>query len=189
MLLVLDHLAKKKAQTHNFADDEIAAFISSRLKVMREQKIRGNMQIEGELSNELITINLLAMAQDEHKNLRLPGLTIWVAMRLADQLKNIHSRKTRAQVRARLLDSAQSGMIRTVLNTVFNLSVLEQDKAQFKSAGTRYQRSEAVIYRLQQKETVDRMVKRSGDRLSVSIGYILVLLTSVILLYEYIIHS
>lgn len=187
VLRVLDMLARDHAASTSLDDPEIGAFLACKMNVMREQKIRENLKLKTSSSDELITINILAIAQHATVKQRLPGLSAWVAIRLSDYINHIHSRKTRSELRRQLVIAAKTGVLKSVLNVVFNGQVLQHDQKGFKEAGSQYKKSDLVVQRLQQKETFDRMVKNSGDRLSVSIGYILVLITSFILLFEYLI--
>ncbi len=185
-LRTLDMISKEKAMNTSFDDRELAAFLASRLGIVKEQRVKKLSFSTGQIApEELVVINIIAMAQNSFKKLSLIGLSTWVAIRISEYMNNIHNRTTRRRMRKQLLLAAQTGKVQNVLNVVFDPEVIDRDEKLFKRAGDVYERTDMTIAHLKRKETANRMARRSGDRLSVSMGYVVMLITTMLLLYQY----
>lgn len=175
LLQALDAMSSGKGASDNLYDRHFAAFLTARLGMFKDQKsfeLKDKAALMG--NPELKLIRLLAKAQ-ERSNMKLPGLTLWVALRVLGMMEHIHSRRFRKSITADIRKCIDDARIKSVLQVFFNEKLLGDDNNGFYNAWTVYQRNKQKIQQLKNREFIKSASQVFGARLSSSVATLMLL--------------
>lgn len=185
-LIILDNLAKDKAATTSLADRHLAAFLASRIELLKEVKFNQLARLPSLRNNqELVALRILSMAQDKRGKMKLVGLATWAAMRIDKLIDNIHSRKLRKKIRENLKSAAKTGSISRVLAVMVENDLTRDDHNGFTRANAVYFHNQGKIEALRNQQTIDHMAKDLGGRIAVFTAYIILTITIYVIVDSY----
>lgn len=185
-LNVLDSLSVRMARETSLMDRHLSAFLASKCEMAKEVKFPQLSRFPALRDNpELKTLRILSMAQEKIGRPKLPGLTAWAAMRVERLSDNIHNRRSRKQLKQSLKSAANTGYISYVLATLVESDITKDDYTGFATASMLYARNNQKIDALANPKTVQEMSKDLGARIAVFIAYLVLSITSYILLDQY----
>lgn len=165
-LLVMDAIAATKGMNDSFLDRHIAAFLTAKLSIFKSPQVNELREREDLANNEeLKIIYLLAKAQ-ERANVKLPGLTLWVAQRVLNMVDQIHSRRFRETITSDIKRYVEEGMLSYVLQIFFNEKILGQDHSGFQQAWVVYQKNKSRIAGLKNRQKLRQKAAEKGFRLA-----------------------
>lgn len=178
VLHILDRLAKTSIQRHSLIDNHLAAFLTSKLEIIKDVRIM-ELAAHPDLltDSRLIMLKLLAQAQQKIGNPPLKGLAAWAAstvMPIADKLKQ---KSNRELLKKEITKAAKTGLLGTLAFLLFKDAVFSLDRQEYTRAKHLYQyHYDSVVY-LKDAKKLHRSATEIGRRLSVTIGFLALLLT------------
>lgn len=163
LLATLDQLAPSLHGNEDPLDRHIAAFIASKASIQHEIKLHELAALPALATHRaVIALRLLAVAQQKTENLTLPGLTHWLAIRIAPALENIRSRTLRNHLKASLVEYARSGSLPLLADLVINPSYPAADQTGFSQAYGLYQANAMEMAGYRKVEIIDRGSEKLG---------------------------
>ncbi len=182
LLKKLDSMAPALAKDQDPIDVHIAAFIASRISMQHEIQLRELSSVPSLSGNRtMVALYLLASAQSR-TDLRLQGLTHWLALRLFPILEPIHSRSIRRELKAQLLDRVATGHVQRLSQLVINNNYLSSNQNGFNQAVAAYQLNEAKIHDFRRSVTVERQRELLGYSMAKLCAYAALLMSVFIVL-------
>lgn len=172
LLQHLDKLAPSLAKNEDPIDRHIAAFVASKLAISHEIRLHELAATPALASHRaLLSLHLMAMAQQKVTNLQLPGLTHWLALRILPVLDTIHSRSLRQRLKALLVEQAQAGYAPLLADVFINTDYASADQSGFNQAWRMYQQNEAQIDSYRKGTLIEERSARVGHTIAKFIGY------------------
>lgn len=163
LLATLDQLAPSMHGNEDPLDRHIAAFISSKANIQYEIKLHELSALPALASHRaVIALKLLAIAHQKTDNLTLPGLTHWLALRIAPALESIRSRTLRASLKQSLVERARSGSLPLLADLIINASYVTADQTGFSQAYGLYQANVLEIADCRKVGTINRASEKLG---------------------------
>lgn len=170
LLFTLDAIAPGKDASSSILDRHLAAYLTAKMGLFKDQK-SFELKEKAELMNnqELKIIRLLAKAQ-ERTHVKLPGLTLWIGLRILSMVEHIHSRRFRKNITSDIRKYADEGKISYVLQIFFNEKLLGEDNSGFLNAWQMYHRNKTKIQHYKNRDSIKKASDAVGYRLSGFIG-------------------
>lgn len=175
LLHTLDAIAPLKDASHTLQDRHLAAYLTAKLGLFRDQKsfeLKEKAELMG--NQELKVIRLLAKAQGRMQ-LKLSGLTLWAGLRILNMMEHVHSRRFRKNITSDIRKYADEGRIAYILQVFFNEKMLVDDNNGFVQAWSVYHRNKIKIQQFKNRDFIKKMSDRVGYRLSSLIGTMMLL--------------
>jgi hypothetical protein len=153
MLLTLDTLARQFAATEDVLDRHGAAFLASRLKMRNDPRVPALLG-HSSLSSDprLVSLYLLITAARKTDIDRLPGLTHWLAVRIAPIFERVHNKKLRESMGKAFIDASKAGNLERFAQLVFDPTFLSRDEQQYLEVEKWYRYLDEQIAHCQNKE-------------------------------------
>ncbi len=173
LLYSLNTVSDDKRRSSDPMDQHIAAFIGSRLDLLKEKK--GELQEFPQYRNSssLRALSILATAQVRIGNPELPILSQWIAERIQPIIDLLHSRTTRRDVKEQIQRVANRGYLVGILKIVANIETIKDDQAAFERAAGRFQRNLLRIHKLNERGTLEQRATEMGHRFAFYLTFLL----------------
>lgn len=172
LLKNLDEQAPNLAKDQDPIDVHIAAFIASKIGLQHEINIRELSSIPSLGQNRtILALHLLSAAQ-ARTELRLPGLTHWLALRIFPILEPIHSRTIRRDIKSQIMDKVATGHVQRLAQLVINGNFISTNQSGFNQAVAAYQLNEAKIHNYKRSTTVDQQREMLGYSMAKLCSYV-----------------
>lgn len=183
LLVVLDKIA---AHTPGklLIDEHIAAFVSSRLN--------NNTSLDAKLSEApehleksimLKGVSLLAIAQENASDIKIPHLCSIVAQKLIEWINdNLHSMKLKKIITSEIAELSAAGSLSQMLYVISNPQLFQNDYRGYKVAHRQALDLTDKINYLSDEETVREIGIELGQKLTVLLSYFLCMLVSLMLI-------
>ncbi len=172
LLKALDRLAPK-LKDQDVIDLHIAAFVTRRLGILHEVKLHDLLPHPSLASNKgILALQLIASAQRKHSDLKLPGLTHWLALRILPSLDVIRSRSLRANVKAAMVERAKTGYSQNMADVIVSSNYAIVDVSGFGRATNLYRSNIASIEYFQKEETIEEYSTNLSYSIASFIAYI-----------------
>jgi hypothetical protein len=182
----LDALAHQFGPDTSFVDRHITAFAASKIDMPKEIKLNDlNMLPTLARNPELISLRLLAKAQQKVDKLYVVGLSTWAAMRIERMLDEIHNRVIRKRMKLRLKPAATDGLLGEVVSIIINRDAVARDHDGFALAISLHAINKQRIQRLNDKQVINVYAKRFGGQISTTIAYIILSIMSYFVLADF----
>ncbi len=173
MLKVLDALAKEHAENKSFIDTHMIAFLAAKIGMRKESAIKEHKPYPELYRNkEMQALITLAKAQDKLKIGKLPGLTYWVSLRMAEMLEHIHSKEMRDNFITDIHRIMPEGKMMFVIKAFQNKNYIVRDCKGHQHARIKYHKNALQIKKLLDKTALSSKARHNGMRLAVSIALI-----------------
>ncbi|NBX03585.1 MAG: hypothetical protein EBR02_05945 [Alphaproteobacteria bacterium] len=139
LLRRLDQIAPTLSANDDPIDRHIAAFICSKLTINQEIRLHGLEHSPILASNRsLIALHLLAKAQSKAGNIKLPGLTHWLTLRILPAMDIMRSKSMRNRIKNAMTKEAHSGHLDQMADTLTSTDYITPDLQGFQSAKKRF---------------------------------------------------
>lgn len=172
LLQGLDTVAREKSGQSSPMDRHIAAFICSRLELMKELKLQELSHTPALATHpEMLMLKLLFMAYEKSGRPTLPGLTSWVGLRLLALTDVIHHRPLREQIKQAISTLSTSGSLAALLEIFMDPTVTTGDSAGFERASKRYHDNLAALQKLQDPALLRADSKKATSQIAMTIAY------------------
>lgn len=183
----LDALAAEHPKEFSLMDRHLASFAASRSSLSTDFRLADIAPYTPALAQnkELQVLMLFAKAQSKSGIKSLPGLSLYAAIRILAMLESIHSRRLRETFIQKIRQVAEEGNIQSVINTLIDTSSLQRDYAGFNNARDIFERNQAEITKLRDKDAMKKLVKSRADRWSSLISIFLFLIMCVIIMRDF----
>ena len=183
LLVSLDKIAAH-TPSRLLIDEHIAAFVSSRLP--SDIHLEDKLDVEHEhLSKSIMLkgVSLLAIAQENTHDIKIPHLCSIVAQKLIEWINdNLHSTKLKKVITSEIAELASTGSLSQILYVISNSQLFQNDYRGYKVA---YQQAadltENIGY-LSDENHVYELGLALGQRLTVLFAYFLCMLVALILI-------
>ena len=183
LLVSLDKIAAHTPSKLSI-DEHIAAFVASRLP--RDVSLEDKLGVEEEhlaKSVMLKGVSLLAIAQENTHDIKIPHLCSIVAQKLIEWINdNLHSTKLKKVITSEIAELAPTGSLSQILYVISNPQLFKNDYRGYKVA---YQQTldltETIGY-LSDENHVHELGLALGQRLTVLFSYFLFMLVALILM-------
>ena len=186
LLKVLDSLAKEHAENKNFLDAHMIAFLASKIGLRKESAIKEHKPYPALYKNrEMQALITLAKAQEKLKIGKLPGLTCWVALRVAEMLEHIHSKDMRDNFIADVHRVLPEGQITFVIKATQNANYIIRDCKGHQQARMQYHKNALRIKKLLDAQALMNRARDNGMRIAISIALISFFCVLYYILYKY----
>ncbi len=173
LLVHLDQLAPSLAGEQDPIDRHISAYIASKANMQHEMKLHELAALPSLASHRgMIALRLLALAQQKTGNLTLPGLTHWLALRIAPALETLRSRSLRYRLHLSLVECAQSGSLQMLAETMINPAYAEADRNGFEQAWHLFQLNALRIAQYRKGSNVDQACQELGLIMSKALAFL-----------------
>lgn len=173
LLATLDQLAPSLHGSEDPLDRHIAAFIAAKANIQYEIKLHELAALPSlAMHRSVIALRLLAIAHQKTDNLTLPGLTHWLALRIAPALESIRSRTLRTSLQASLVRCARSGSLPLLAEMVINSSYPAADQSGFSQAYSLYQANALEIIGCRKEENIHRGSEKLGLAMAKLLAFI-----------------
>ncbi|MGE3714202.1 MAG: hypothetical protein AB7F82_06710 [Alphaproteobacteria bacterium] len=178
LLTELDRLAPGMANKNNAIDNHIFAFIASRLGIQHAIRLRELENIPALAnSRECIALRLISMAQYRCGNIKLYGLSHWMALQLLPIFSNVKSSTIRKLIQRKLKESASSGYVQVMAKEMLDSAFIDQDYRSFKHALFMYQDNIRRMESLQKSAHLEKRSNHLGLQIAKFMAYGIFLLT------------
>ena len=183
LLGVLERMAQAGAPDVAPADLHIVAFCGARLRRNMTREVEALFEPEGAAETCRATLSLLAQAQRESGQRRLPALAAWLVKGLGPAIESFHNRVYRSELAKAVAELAGEGDLQKLANLADDGSVRRQDTAGFAQAQAQFQQTVHEIQWLQAGGMTNRAhVMRGSQQLSTVVsaalsGLALIILT------------
>lgn len=171
-LNVLDRLAKQSMKKVSLIDTHLAAFLTSKLEISKELRV---LELAGhpELFSDqrLVTLKLLALAQQKIGNTPLKGLAAWCAEMVLPIANKLHNRKAREAVIKEIKKAAASGIIERIAFILFKESLFSQDLWGYQRACNLHKYYKESIAGHEDRTKLKKLAMLNGRSISVVVGY------------------
>ena len=186
MLKVLDTLAKEHADNKSFIDAHMIAFLAAKIGLRKESAIKEHKPYRELYQNrEMQALITLAKAQDKLKIGKLPGLTYWVALRMAEMVEHIHSKDMRNNFINDIHRIMPEGKITFIIKALQNKNYIIRDCKGHEHARIKYHKNALQIKKLMDKNALKSRARHNGMRLAVSLSLIGFFCVLYYVLYKY----
>jgi hypothetical protein len=176
LLLVLERIAPDKARGSPLLDRHIAAFMASKLNIMRELKVSELAYFPALAKHPgVMTLRLFQQAQDNVGNPKLPALSYWIAVELLPALELFNSKSLREQLQNGVRTLAPSGFLHPMMDFLNQQAFVETDQGGFVKAFEEYHAMAEEISLLQSKRRVMERAKEQGAVTAKTISYVTLL--------------
>lgn len=167
MLRTLDKLAPRLHQDHDPIDKHIAAFIASHLNIQHEIYLT-SLSAQPLLAKQQVIIALKLLASAQHKSgiAYLPGLTNWLALRIAPLLEVIRSRTLKHKLVSMLAGAARSGDIQKMAEIIIESGYAQAEANAFQQAVHNFRQNAADIVYYSKKEMIAFHSKQLGAKMA-----------------------
>lgn len=174
LLLALDALAKEHAENNNFVDKHLIAFLAAKAGIRKEIKIKEH-KLYPDLYNdsEVQALVILARAQDKAGIAKLPGLTHWVALRVAELLEHIHSTEIRRSFSRDVKTALPEGKISLILSILQNKDYIIRDCKGHLKAQQLYDKNKGSIKKLVNEDKLRKQAYNNGLRVAFILSQLL----------------
>jgi hypothetical protein len=176
LLVKLDQLAPKLSEEEEPFDRHIAAFIASKLVIVKEVRLD---ELEGlpllATNKTIMAIYLLGACQIKNSNLRLPGLTTWLVLRTLPLMDHIHSRTIRKKYKAALMALAPMGSILKIADLIVSADYAANDAVGYQQALVTYQNNINSIAFYEAAENIEAESTAMGFRIAKLVAYLCLL--------------
>lgn len=183
LLRKLDALAPSLAKDQDPIDVHIAAFIASKINIPHEIQLRELSAIPALANNRTMYALYLLSSAQVRTDLRLPGLTHWLALRLFPILEPIHSTTIRKDLKAHIMDRVSGGHIQRLSQLILNANYINADKTGFDQAVATYQLNQAKIKDFHRSRTVEKQRAQLAYSMARICSY-MALLTSIFIVLQ-----
>lgn len=187
LLLALDRLSKELSGSHIPLDRHSAAFLTAKLNLNKEITAQEALPFHDLVRDpKLLTVKLLAIAQEKNNHIALKGLTNWVALSVFPLIERYRNRRIRDAIFSEVLQSARSGQISGIYRALTNNVYLANDRAEFRRAQSLFRVNQQRIQDLDNDAYLQEqahMVGRTSARLlayAVLLGTLTLLMQGVI---------
>ena len=172
LLTKLDHLAPTLSENDDPFDRHIAAFIASKLVILKEVRLD---ELEGlpmlATNKTVMAIYLLGASQIKASHLRLPGLTNWLVLRTLPLMDHIHSRSLRKKYKTALMALAGVGSIPKIADLIVSADYASIDYNGYQQALIDYQENSNSIAFYEAAENVEAESMAMGFRIAKLVAY------------------
>ena len=171
-LAKFDEIAPTFGTDKELLDRHLAAFISSKLKLQHETRLRelSNMPAMAE-NMSIIALKLLAEANRKANNAPRYGLTHLLALRVFPFFDKLQSRTMRAYMKNALLESAQAGDLLALSRLVISSDYIASDNHGFHYAWSSFQSNVARIASYKRGDNLDLISGNLGAFASKLVAY------------------
>jgi len=148
-------------------DRHIAAFCGARLRRNMTRDLEALFEPDSAAQTCRATLNLLAQAQREAGQRRLPALAAWLVKGLGPAIEAFHNRVYRSELAKAVADLAGDGDLQKLANLADDGNVRGQDAAGFAQAQAQFQQTVREIQWLQAGGMTNRVnVLRGSQQLA-----------------------
>lgn len=188
LLHALDIIAPQEAFSTSLYDAHITAYAASHANISKEMNFAELSRFSYFKENkEFATFAILGKAQEKARIKHLYGLSHWVAMRIMENMSQIHSLKIRRSLSQDILNAAEKGNINAVLSAFANKAMLEKDLIGFKQAMQLFHMNNLRIHKLRSYEHKRRQASELGGSIAGLFSLIILLATLYFVLKEYLV--
>jgi len=172
LLTRLDRLAPNLSKEDEPLDRHMAAFLASRLSIQHEIRLHDLASSPTLATNRaIIALHLLSMAQQKSGDMRLPGLTHWLVLRILPALDAVHSRSLKQKIKAMLMEQAKSGYMQLLSDIVVTSNYASADQTGFHQAWSLYLMNESRIAGYRKGNRIDQESARFGFIIGKALAY------------------
>jgi hypothetical protein len=172
-LTQLDRIAKEQMKRHSLIDAHLAAYLTAKLEIVKELRVL-ELAAHRDLQNDsrLVTLKLLALAQQKIKNTPLKGLAIWAASMVLPMVEKIHQKSGRAILIKEINKAAKTGIIENIAFLMFKETVFTEDRREYGRAQIAYQYHLDAIKLLKDEVQLKIRAREMGRSATVTFGYL-----------------
>jgi serine/threonine protein kinase len=173
LLRRLDELAPTLSNTEDPIDDHIAAFICSKLSIQHEVRLH-NLDNSPLLKSQrsLLALQLLSKAQLRAGNIKLPGLSHWLALRILPLIDNVRSTTMRQRLKGALAREANTGKLEPIADVLVDTDYITPDLRGYQAAKQRYELNIQRIAYYKNERTAEIASDRLGIRIASFVAYL-----------------
>lgn len=172
-LNVLDRLAKQSMKKVSLIDTHLAAFLTGKLEISKELRV---LELAGHpdlfSDQRLVTLKLLALAQQKIGNTPLKGLAAWCAEMVLPIANKLHNKKAREAVIKEIKKAAASGIIERIAFILFKESLFSQDLWGYQRACNLHKYYKESIAGHEDRTKLKKLAMLNGRSISVMVGYL-----------------
>jgi len=184
LLTVLDHAAAKYSEGDDMVDRHIAAYIASSINLMDEIRIKELQSFPDIGKNpQMLMLGFLALAQSESRTKNLKALSTWISGKLIEIIDSLHSKLIKRDVKNKIKQAAKEGNLNSLFKVVSASGYIKRDYYGFQEARKQYRLLTMEILELRKQSSIERMAYKVGLRISVSISYIVCVVTVLFVLF------
>ena len=173
LLRRLDELAPTLSASDDPLDKHIAAFICSKLTIQHEVRLHSLEGIPMLASQRaLFALLMLSRAQLRAGNIKLPGLSHWLALRILPLLDNVKSNSMRNRLKGALSKEVASGKLEAIADLLVETDYITPDLRGYQAAKDRYNFNMRRIDYYTDARTAEFASDKLGVRIANFIAYI-----------------
>jgi hypothetical protein len=176
MMMVLESLAKDKADSENLYDKHLLAFLMARAGIKKDVQLGsffGYSAFSG--SNELKAIAILAAVQLKLKMDSLPALTCWAALKIADLIEQFHGLDVRRAISRDLQTVLPKGYLSYLLKILQNKEYFGRDMSGHAAALQVFARNQVKIKHFKDKDRIEKRANEVGEKIALSFSLLLLI--------------
>lgn len=174
LLRAMERVAEAGPPEASPIDLHIAAFCGARMRRTMNRELERLLEPGKAAETCLAALSLLAQAQREDGQQRLPHLAAWLTRRLGPAIDSFHNRVYRAKLTEAVKELASEGDLQKLANLVDDSNVRSQDIAGFAAARAQFQQSVREIQWLKAGGMTNRAhVMRGSQQLATVVSAIL----------------
>lgn len=178
LLKKLDELAPNLANSDEPIDRHIAGFIFSKTSSMQELRLHALENFPNLANNRaLLALSLMNKAQERSSNLKLPGLSHWLALRILPALDMLRSRSLRNRIKAALNHEANTGRLQQMAEMLAHTNYPAPDGAAFNRALKTYQLNKQRIAYYKNPKTAEYTSAIMGARIGKFFAYLMLIIS------------
>ena len=183
LLRRLDELAPTLSANEDPIDKHIAAFICSKLAIQHEVRLHSLESSPAMASQRaLFALLMLSRAQLRAGNIKLPGLSNWLALRILPLLDSIRSNSMRNRLKAALSKEAATGKLEPIAEVLVETDYISPDLRGYQAAKDRYVFNIKRIEYYTDVRTAEFASEKLGVRIANFVAYIGLLISLLCLL-------
>lgn len=167
LLLALDRVAAKKARTEMPVDRHIAAYISSKLNILRESEAMELHRIPKISKHKaLMALKLYEQAGNSVGKAALPCLAGWLGVSLLEALEQFRSHTLKRDLMQGIRELVPSGSIHALYALVCQKAFAEADVNGYREAVYAYHKMAEEIFSYKDRHTLKKRATQTGNAIA-----------------------
>jgi hypothetical protein len=186
-LTVIDRIAKEAMKKSSLIDVHLAAFLTCKMEITKELRV---LELAGHpdlfIDQRLITLKLLAMAQQKAGNPPLKGLAFWALEMVTPIVQKIHHKSNRETLTKELTKAAKTGILEKIAFLLFKETIYSQDRIEYDRAKLLYAHYQNMIAGHKDSTRLKKLAILNGRSMSVTIGFLALIFGTYLALDPYV---